>query len=237
MQKTITRSLLAGVLLTATSCAGSYTALRPDRVPYQMAVATTGPVEFTYQYDALIQHGHRNKKYVKKETKYGYQIVDVRITNHTSQELNFSRDLTLFYGDRPISPVPAMQAAHDLRQGVLIYLLYIPANVTIGGTIDPITGQTRGGSFLPTGPIIAAGNIVGASSANSNLRREFEQYDLTNRVIKPGETVYGIVSLRETNVAPLRLEMRAPIATQTVPPASALPTPIPAAPSLNSEGN
>ena len=234
MQKKTTHSLLAGVLLMATSCAGSYTALRPERVPYQMAVATTGPVEFSYQYDALLQHGHRNKKYAKKENKYGYHIVDVRLTNNTDRELNFSRDLTLFYGDRPIMPVPAAQAAHDLRQGVLIYLLYLPLNVTVGATLNPQTGQTSGGTFLPTGPLIAAGNIVGAGTANTNLRREFEQYDLTNRVIKPGETVYGIVSLRETNVAPLRLELRAPVATQTAPPASTLP---PAASPPSSDGN
>ena len=236
MQKKTTHSLLAGILLLATSCAGSYTAIRPERVSYQMAVATTGPVEFSYQYDALLQHGHRNKKYVKKENKYGYRIVDVRLTNNTDRELNFSRDLTLFYGDRPIMPVPAAQAAHDLRQGVLIYLLYLPLNVTIVNN-NSYPGQSSGGTFLPTGPLIAAGNMVGAGAANTNLRREFEQYDLTNRVIKPGETVYGIVSLRETNVAPLRLELRAPVATQTTPPASTPPPTPPAASPPTSDGN
>ena len=51
--------------------------------------------------------------------------------------------------------------------------------------------------------------MLGAGSANSNLRKEFTAYDLTNRTIKPGETVYGIMSMREVSVAPMRAELRA----------------------------
>ncbi len=62
--------------------------------------------------------------------------------------------------------------------------------------------------------------MLGASLANKNFRNELEQYDLTNRNIRPGETVYGLVSLREPNVAPLRLELRTVAAAA---PAPALP--------------
>lgn len=163
---------------------------------------------------------------MKKENKFGYRVVAVRVTNNWDREVNFTRDLNLLYGERPIAIVPSAIAAHDLRQGVAIYLLYLLLNVQVGGTTDPRTGATTGGTFLPTGPFIAGGNMLVASGANTNLRKELAAYDLTNRVLKPGETVYGLLSLRETAVAPLRLEPRAGMAQPGLPapaPAGALP--------------
>ena len=223
-----------GLLTLATSCAGSYTPIRPDRIATYQASAANAPVDFAYQFDALRLNG-RNKKYRKKEAKKGYHVTAVRVTNRTGRELNFSRDLVLQYGDRPVTPVAATAAAQDLKQGVFIYLLYLPLNFTLAATTDIRTGVTTGGTFLPTGPLIAGGNILGASLANGNLRKEFETFDLTNRTIKPGETVYGILSLRETAVAPMRLELR-PGTESTYVPATApaapvvLPAPMPAPP-------
>jgi hypothetical protein len=214
-----------GLLALATSCAGSYAPIRPKLITSYIATPPSGPVSFAYQFDAL-RLGGPNKKYVKKEMKNGYHVVAVRVTNNWDREINFSRDLTLLYGDRPIMPVPAAIAAHDLRQGVAIYLLYLLGNVQVGGTTDVRTGATTGGTFLPTGLFLAGGNILGASSANGNMRKELETNDLTNRNIEPGETVYGIISLRETSVAPLRVEFRA----NTPPPAAPAATlPAPAA--------
>jgi hypothetical protein len=127
------------------------------------------------------------------------------------------------YGDRPITPIPNTIAAQDIKQGVAIYLLYLLLNPRLGGTTDTRTGAITGGTVLPLGPFIAGGNMLGAGGANTNMRKEFAAYDLTNRTLKPGETVYGIVSLRETAVAPLRVEMRANAAPQ--PPAALIPVP------------
>ena len=135
----------------------------------------------------------------------------------------------LYYGDRPVVPVPGAIAAHDMKQGVAIYLLYVLLNFNVGGTTttNPYTGQTTttGGTFLPTGPLIAGGNMLGAAMANNNFRAELEAYDLTNRIIRPGETAYGLVCLRETNVAPLRLELRT---VASAAPAPAAPGAVPA---------
>lgn len=211
-------------------CAGSYHAIRPNRIGnYQPTTQVGAPVEFSYHYSALLTNG-ANKKYVKKEQKRGYQVVAVQIKNNTATDLNFSRDLELTFGDRPIMPVGSLQAANDLKQGVAIYLLYVLGIGQIGGTRDPYTGQTTGGTILPWGPVAAAGNMIGASSANRNLRNEFAQFDLTNKVLRPGETVYGIIPLRESNVAPLKLLLRtsAAAAPVTVPATAPAASPAPA---------
>ena len=230
MKKRLTRSLatfLVGCTLLGSSCAASFTPMRPERMAtYQSSSAVGAPVQFAYQYDALRMRG-RNKKYAKKAQKHGYQVLAVRVTNNTSAELNFSRDAVLYCGDHPVTPVMSSLAANDMKQGVFIYLLYVLLNFNVGGTTtyNSYTGQqtTTGGTFLPTGPFIAGGNMLGASLANKNFRSELEQYDLTNRNIRPGETVYGLISLREQNVAPLRLELRTVAAQQPAAPAPALP--------------
>ncbi|MCB2408283.1 hypothetical protein [Hymenobacter lucidus] len=232
MQTSFTRILAGAALLLTTSCAGSYTAIRPSTITsYSSTTAPNSPVEFSYQYGALSLHGG-NKKYLKKERKRGYQTVAVSIKNNTDAELNFSRDLELYFGDRPVAPVPALQAANDMKQGVAIYLLYLLLNFQVGGTVttNQYTGQqtTTGGTFIPTGPFIAGGNMLGASGANKNMRLELVKHDLTNKVLRPGETVYGIISLREVNVAPLHLVLRNSAATTR--PASPMPATEPGAP-------
>ena len=218
----------AGLLTLLSSCAGSYTTIQPARIATYQSAPSAGPIDFAYQFDALRLAGG-NKKYLKKETKKNYRVTAVRLTNNGTQEINFSRDLTMYLGDRPVSPVPTPIAVRDLRQGVPIYLLYVLLNPTITTSQN---GQPENSTFLPIGPFIAGGNMIAAGSANSNLRREFTGFDLTNRTIRPGETVYGIVSLHELAVAPLRVELRSGAPTQSAayPSPVAAPAPLPAAP-------
>jgi hypothetical protein len=209
--------LVAGTLL-GSSCAGSYTAIRPDRIATYQASTATAPLQFSYQYDALAQRGH-NKKYVKKERKKGYHVVAVQVKNNTSSDVNFSRDAVLYYGDRPVMPIAGGLAAHDMKQGVAIYLLYVLLNPTF---TTQSNGYVTSSNTYYVGPFIAGGNMLGAGLANKNFRTELENFDLTNRIIHPGETVYGLVCLRETNVAPLRLELRT-VASAPAAPGSAQP--------------
>jgi len=231
MQKVITRTLAAGLVastLLGSGCAASYTPMHPERIATYQSSPTGTPLQFGYQYDALRQRG-RNKKYAKKEQKKGYHVVAVRVTNTTAADVNFSRDAVLYSGDRPVQPVAAQLAAQDLKQGVWIYLLYVLLNPTFTKTTTT-NGYTTAsdGTTLYIGPFIAGGNILGASLANANMRRDLENNDLINRTIRPGETVYGLISLREPTVAPLRLELRTVASTTpTAPPASA---PAPALP-------
>lgn len=216
MKGPFTRSLAAALVsctLLGSGCAGSYTPIRPDRLATYQSSPAAAPLQFGYQYDALALRGH-NKKYVKKEHKKGYHVVAVQVKNNIPNEVNFSRDAVLYYGDRPITPVAPELAAHDMKQGVAIYLLYVllnPSFTTTQSTNGQVTNSN--GTTFYVGPFIAGGNMLGASAANKNFGRELAQFDLTNRVIHPGETVYGLLCLRETNVAPLRLELRT-LATQ-----------------------
>jgi hypothetical protein len=228
VKKSFTRSLAAALVsctLFGSGCAGSFTPIRPDRLATFQSSPAAVPLQFGYQYDALGMRG-QNKKYVKKEHKKGYHVVAVQVKNNTANDVNFSRDAILYFGDRPISPVAPELAAHDMKQGVAIYLLYVLLNPTFT-TTQSTNGQVTNsdGTTFYVGPLIAGGNMLGAALANKNFGRELAQFDLTNRVIHPGETVYGLVCLRETNVAPLRLELRTLAAQQPLAPGAIAPPP------------
>ena len=223
-------ALLMATTLLESGCAGAYTPIMAERMNTYTPAPSSSPVQLGYQFDALRWRG-RNKKYVKKEAKKGYHVVAVRVTNSSAADINFSRDAVLYYGERAVQPVPGAIAGRDMKQGVAIYLLYLLLNFRLGGnTYYNNYGQpiTNGGTFLPTGPFIAGGNILGASLANKNFREELERYDLTNRTIRPGETVYGLLCMREFAVAPLRLELRTLAAAPALPPVPAPPMPAPA---------
>ena len=129
----------------------------------------------------------------------------------------------LYYGDRRVTPVAGSIAAHNMKQGVAIYLLYILLHPTLTKTNTTNGYATNSeSSTYYIGPFIAGGNMLGASLANGNLRHELKQYDLTNRTIRLGETVCGLLCLRETVFAPLRLELRS-VASNNAPAAPALP--------------
>lgn len=233
MRKDFTRFLAVGLTactLLGSGCAASYTPVQPERIATYQSSPVGSPLQFSYQYDALRQRG-RNKRYAKKELKHGYHVVAVRITNSTASELNFSRDMVLYLGDRPTMSVAAPVAAQDMKQGVWIYLLYLLLNFNLTNTTTTSYGQTitTSGAFIPTGPFIAGGNILGATLANKNFQRDLERYDLTNRNIRPGETVYGLLSLRDPSVAPLRLELRTVASTATPTLAPVAPAPLPPA--------
>jgi hypothetical protein len=96
-------TLIAGsaLALALSGCAGGYRAIQPAQIrTYQNHGTDGSAVEFGYQYSALQLKGG-NHKYIKKERKRGYQTIAVRIKNNTAAELNFSRDLELYFGERP----------------------------------------------------------------------------------------------------------------------------------------
>ncbi len=211
MFKNHTRIAAVASLFLLGGCAASYTPIRPDRINTYTVPMQRDPVEVGYQIDALKARG-ANKRYAKKEAKARYRVTALRITNNTERVLTYGRDVVLMSGNNLITPVSPGVAANDMKQGVAIYLLYLLLNFNIGGRTDfnSATGQatTTGGTFIPTGPFIAGGNILGASLANKNFRLNLEANDPTNRTINPGATIYGVVTLRDVEATNLHLVLR-----------------------------
>ena len=211
MFKPLTPITAVAGLLSLGSCAASYTPIRPERINTYSVPMQREPVEVGSQIDALKARGAK-KRYAKKEAKDRYHVTALRITNNTELVLTYGRDVILMSGSTQVTPVAPAIAASDMKQGVFIYLLYLLLNPTVGSRADfnPNTRQTTttGGTVIPLGPFIAAGNILGASLANKNFRRNLEDNDPANRTINPGATIYGIVTLRDVEASSLHLVLR-----------------------------
>jgi hypothetical protein len=197
--------ILPLVLLALLSgCASIYRPITPNTLEY-VTENSNNDVEFWYRYDVLAYRG--NKKYVKKEHKHGFNVVAVKITNNTTRTLNFARDLELGVSRGPVFPAENEYTARTLRQGVAIYLLY---GLLGSGRVecDNSTGECRTVSYIPWGLALAGGNMIVAGSSNAKLKQEFNDFSLYTKDIKPGETIYGIVSLRDMGFQPLSLKLK-----------------------------
>ncbi|GEO04965.1 hypothetical protein AAE02nite_26290 [Adhaeribacter aerolatus] len=199
--------LFVAVCLFLSGCASSYKSINPQKVPFGFT-ENTDDVQFSYAYDVLSLK--RNKKYVKKERKHGMRVVAVRITNNTNKALRLNENLKLIVGNNQTVPVSPSIVAQNIKQGTWIYLLYLPLNFTVGATTNTNNYgkvETTGGTTLPTGPVISLANILVASSANKNFREDLQQFNLLDKTIEPGQTVYGLITLHSLTSDPIKFKV------------------------------
>ncbi len=148
-----------------------------------------------------------NKRYAKKEDQKGVKLVAVKITNNTTAELNFTKDITLYAGMQPAVLVDPVVVGKELKQTVptyLFYLLMTPLRFYTASNGE-VTSNLPIGLLL--GPGLSIGNMVEAGAANKRLRDELLRYNMNNKMIRPGETVTGLIGLRESGFNPLRLQV------------------------------
>lgn len=199
MKRIITLLILLALF---SQCASSYKPVVPESMEYTIT-NNDSDLEFSYRYDVLSLRG--NRKYSKKERKHGFAIAAVKIKNKTDHTLNFARDLELMTQRGPIYPAENEYTAKTIKQGVAIYLLYILANYSES---ECINGNCKTSLFIPSGFVLALINIIVAASANQKIREDFNKNSLYGKDIGPGETVHGIISIRDLGYQPLSLRLK-----------------------------
>jgi hypothetical protein len=188
------------------SCASSYHAINPQNLHY-VANEETSELSFSYRYNIMQEAG--NKKYAKKADKRGIELVAVKITNHTKQSLSFRDDIELYAGSQSVYPMQPHLAHQQIKQNTPIYLLYGLLSFIRFYSVDASGNVSTFPIGLLLGPGITGLNMATAASANKALKSELEKSDLLDRTIGPGETVHGIIALRNnTGFAPLRAEIK-----------------------------
>ncbi len=193
MRKTITTVLFITLFF---GCAGIYHPIQPNTLNYNNVEIREG-VSYSYRFDVLPQKG--NKKYVKKAAKYNIDIVAVKIINNTDRELDFNKDIQLYVGNKISYPLESTVVTSQIKQGVVGYLLY--------GLLFFQIHNNNSTTTLPVGLGIGIGNMIAASSNNEKFKKEFSTYNLVNKTIAPGETVYGLVALRDIGQGALEIKI------------------------------
>ncbi|NDP23095.1 MAG: hypothetical protein GZ091_18740 [Paludibacter sp.] len=188
------------VIIFLSSCAMYYRPIMPQKTNYNVKELQNG-VEISYRYDVLRERG--NKKMSKREEANGIKIVSVKLTNTTDSVLQIGTDIEFYTGITSLNLLEPEQTKKLVKQSIIGYAPYFIG--VLGKSNITYNGQTVSSFpfhwFLWGG--IAVGNMLVANAANNNLLKELQIYNITNKEIGAHETVYGIISIRESSYIPL----------------------------------
>jgi len=203
MKKMIFKFLTIALVFVLTGCASYYRPINPPTVSYDSRETNEGVV-FSYKYDVLRESG--NKKFADKEIKKGVKLIAVKITNNTGSMLNIGRDIAFYSGNKqltPMNPIVIKESIKQITPGYLTYLLLTLVNVYVTNGSSTQTYQVG----LILGPAVTIGNMAVAGAANKNLLKELDLYNIQDKDVEVGETVYGIVGFRDLGYSPLTLKV------------------------------
>lgn len=205
MKKLIPVLLLFAISALFTGCAAYYRPIYPPALNYTNMDVTEG-ISFSYKYDVLRERG--NKKLSNKELKKGVKLVAVKITNNYDTTLNIGRDIVFFSGQNRLDIVDPYLCRQLLKQsvpGYFLYLLFAPLSLNFIDGTGRVTESYPIG--LALGPGLTAINMITAGSANSKLSRELYEYNIMDRDIRAGETIYGIIGVRDYGFNPINVKL------------------------------
>jgi len=204
MKTSILNFLILTGIIFLSACAASFSPINPPSLNYDSHDSQDG-IELSYQYDALRSRG--NKKYANKEAKKGVKLIAVKLTNNTDSVINVGRDMVFYSGRNQIFPVAPLVIKESIKQIVPAYLPYMLLtflNLYITPENEPTETYRVG---LALGPGITAINMLVAASANQALLDELSYYNIINQDIEAGETVYGILGVRDMGYSPISVKM------------------------------
>lgn len=195
--------ILLSVSLLFSGCASTYRPIAPNLLNYDLREDNDG-LNFGYRYDVLSFRG--NHKYAKREPKKMIRLVAVKIENHTGHPLKVGENFNLYAGQNQVFPIDPEMIHTELKQGVPIYLLYSLLWFSIRDCDE--YGNCETTAVIPIGIPITIGNMLAAGSANTQFKMELLRYNLLNKVIDDGETVYGLVGIANSDLQPLRIVLK-----------------------------
>ncbi len=185
--------LFGSAVILISSCASSYKNISPNSLNYG-STNSDSEVSLAYQTNVLSSSG--NRKLAKKESRSYVKVVAVRIKNNSDETVIFGQDVALKSGGTSLSTLTPQQISSEIKQNSASYLLFLlltPMTLEVG---NDDTGEIDSYNIgYAVGPGLALLNMGIAAGANSSFRAELETYNMMNREIGPGETVYGLVGL------------------------------------------
>lgn len=186
------------IILLLTSCAATYKQINPPHLKFPAAYSDS---LFSYQYDVLRRAG--NRKIAKKEIKAYMNVVAVKIYNNTGQPLEYGRNYKIYSGNSEANLLGPEITSDIIKQKAgfhFFYLFFLPTTLESGTSSFPLG--------LILGPALAIGNFAVAKTANRRFKDELFDFDIERKVIAPGETAYGLITLRDNGHLPLTLRMK-----------------------------
>lgn len=180
------------VVISITGCASYYRTINPLKINYATSVSQE-KLNLSYRYDVLRDAG--NKKFVKSEFKNNIRIVAIKLINNSDSTINTSKNILFLNGTSEVKLMDPVEIKTRIQQTWPAYGLFLLGFIST----SPLDWLVFGG--------IGIGNMYVAYDANKKLLNELMQYDITNKEIKPGESVIGIIGFEALHSDPLSVKL------------------------------
>lgn len=192
---------LTGLLLM--SCASSYKSIKPENLNYSNSQICNEKLQVSYIYD--IYSLSSNKKYAKKEKNNNYRTIALRISNLTDTSRLITTDnFRIYVNNQELTVADKtkyLEVVNQLSAAYLLHGIWGPWRVE---TWDDSNGNSGGKvTYVPIGLTVGVINVIIASVANSNHKKEITDNEIFGRTLKPRETITGIVILNYSQYDPL----------------------------------
>lgn len=197
--------LIFTLILVLCSCAATYRPINPKAINYSADDLKDG-ISISYNYDVL--RTTMNNKYAKKEQKKNVRLIAVKITNNTDTAIVINSSAFIYAGENLVNMLSPYVLKHELGQAVPTYIFYALLSLIQYQELSNGTVTKSVPIGLAIGVPIMIGNMVVAGSANKKFRTELTDYDLNGKKIENGETVIGLIGIRDFNYLPLTIKRK-----------------------------
>jgi hypothetical protein len=193
MRLIVHRLTFIAVVILFSSCASTYKPVMLQKFAYEDEQFHNG-IEISYAHN--LQYLSRNKWYTKKEAKFGMIAVAVKVENNSDESVELSPANFKVYGPNGVArrlytPLEYGEKVKQRTGRHLLHALYGPWAVS--WETDANGNVESNVFFLPVGAIIGIGNAVRASKANRINIENLDRNAIWNKIVDPGETVYGTI--------------------------------------------
>jgi len=202
MKKLAFNTLTILTIFLISGCASSYRNINPPSINYYAHDLRDG-ISFSYKYNVLKEKG--NRKYAKKEDRKSIKLVAVKITNYTDTLISIGQNITFNSRYKQLTPLEPILIKKQLRQSAPSYLLYLLMAPLKLYVTNENSVKTYSIGYIIS-PILTLGNLLFAADANSDFYKELNEYNLLNRNINKGETVYGLIGINNADDYPITIK-------------------------------
>ncbi|HMW93585.1 MAG TPA: hypothetical protein PLC61_02395 [Chitinophagales bacterium] len=170
-------------------CAATYKTFTVEQFPYKELQTENPKIDYATRQGVMFNTN--NFKYAKREQKQAYNLIAFKIVNKSTEPINVSDFKYSCGGATVITPISMDTYIKENKQKAGLYWLYL-------GLVspNPFMGKNGLGKVIPVGAAPAIINFALAHKANKKMKQNIGAYDLTNKVIQPNDTIYGILPFK-----------------------------------------
>lgn len=176
-------------VLLLSGCAATYKTFNTQQFPYKELKMENEQLAYTARQGVMFNT--ENFKYAKREQKKGYTLVAFKIVNRTTEPINVKDFNYSCGGSTKIAPISMDEYIKANKQRAGLYWLY-------AGLVspNPFGGKDGLHKVIPVGVAPAVVNFAIATKANKLMKKNIALYDMSNKIIQPNDTIYGILPFK-----------------------------------------